>query len=66
MDDNAEKLDQLKKLFTECLPLIKDDIREAIESGKWTDYAYNGVDEYAVDAFDTDEAMNNLIKLFSK
>lgn len=41
-------------------------LKEAIESGKETDWGYDGVDEYPYDIFREDIALENVIQLLKE
>ncbi len=46
--------------------LFKNAIKEAVKSGVYTDWGYNGEDEYAYDAFDEDMATCSVIGVIRK
>ena len=41
-------------------------IKEAIEYGKGIDYGYDGEDEFAFDTFDSDESLQEVIRVLKK
>ena len=45
---------------------FKKAIKEAIKSGVYEDWGYDGEDEYPFDAFDEDIATNSLIEALNK
>lgn len=42
---------------------FKSELKEAIDTGKGTDYHYNGEDEYQVDVFYSDNAVNAVMRI---
>jgi Tfp pilus assembly pilus retraction ATPase PilT len=45
---------------------LKEKIKDAIESGKDVDYGYNGEDEYRIDIFETETALNAVIRVLKE
>ena len=41
-------------------------IKDAIEYGKGTDYGYDGEDEFAYDTFDSDESLQEVIRVLKE
>ena len=41
-------------------------IKDAIEYGKGLDYGYNGEDEFAYDTFDSDESLQEVIRVLKE
>lgn len=41
-------------------------IKDAIEYGKGVDYGYDGKDEFAYDTFDSDESLQEVIRVLKK
>ena len=46
--------------------IFKDAIKGAVRSGVYTDWGYDGEDEYPYDAFDEDEATSSVIGVIRK
>ena len=45
---------------------FKEAIKEAVKSGVYEDWGYDGEDEYPFDAFDEDIATNSVIEALNK
>lgn len=45
---------------------FQKDIKDAIEYGKGTDWGYNGEDEFAFDTFDSDESLQEVIRVLKR
>tara|TARA_R110001632_G_scaffold140961_1_gene257020 strand:+ start:68 stop:292 length:225 start_codon:yes stop_codon:yes gene_type:complete len=45
---------------------FKEAIKEAVKSGVYEDWGYDGEDEYPFDAFDEDIATNSVIEVLNK
>jgi hypothetical protein len=45
---------------------FQKELKEAIESGKETDYAYDGEDEYPVETYNEDWALKQVIEVIQK
>lgn len=58
-----EPQDLLKKINSES---FKEQIEEAIECGKYTDYEYNGEDEIEIEVFSTEFAVRQVIEVINK
>jgi hypothetical protein len=46
--------------------LFQKAIRDAIECGEHRDWVYDGENEYAIDTFDSREALEEVIKVIKK
>lgn len=42
------------------------ELKSAVEYGKDVDYAFDGEDEYAVETFNADEAVDEVVKLLKR
>ena len=42
------------------------ELKYAIELGKYIDYEYDGEDEYQIEVFDSDIALNHVVSLLKK
>lgn len=45
---------------------FQDELKKAIDSGKWTDYHFNGEDEYPVEVFDVENANANVMEVLKR
>lgn len=45
---------------------LREKLEKAFESARYTDYGYNGEDEYPIDAFDEDFAINEVIWIINQ
>ncbi|ADZ11392.1 hypothetical protein [Riemerella anatipestifer] len=61
---NLEKSKNINEIIESTS--FREEIEEAIESGMFTDYAYDGEDEYPVDEFDSIFALDAVIKVIKK
>lgn len=46
--------------------ILKDKIKQAIESAKYTDWGYNGDDEYPIACLDEDQLLNSILEIIKE